>query len=375
MRTAILATLLLLSSLAGAAVMPTPPAIGARAWLLSDFGSGQELASLHAEERIEPASLTKLMTAYLAFSALQDGRISLDRPLTVSVKAWKMEGSRMFLQSGKQVGVDDLLRGLIVQSGNDAAIVLAEGIAGSEDAFVAMMNREAVRLGLKDTQFANATGLGDARHYSTARDLLHLAEGLIRDYPQDYGRYYAQKEFSYNGISQPNRNRLLWLDPTVDGVKSGHTESAGYCLISSAHRGARRLLAVVLGASTDAARTQESLKLLNYGFQSFEAIKLYDRDQAVSQLKVYKGAEPTVKAGFPGDLVLSLPKGAAARLKVQLVSQQPLSAPIAEGQRIATLKVSIDDRSWGEYPVVALQAVAPAGLIGRLWDSLRLHLQ
>jgi D-alanyl-D-alanine carboxypeptidase (penicillin-binding protein 5/6) len=375
MRFVSLAAFLLFSTLAQAVTMPSPPAISARAWLLVDYGSGQELAGLHADERIEPASLTKLMTAFLSFAALKDGRLRLDQMLPVSTNAWKSEGSRMFIEPGKSVSVDDLLHGLIVQSGNDAAIALAEAVAGSEGAFVAMMNREAARLGLKETQFRNATGLTDPLHYSTARDLASLACALIRDFPEAYAAYYGQKEFRYNGITQPNRNRLLWLDPSVDGVKSGHTEAAGYCLIASSRRGPRRLLSVVLGTDTEAARAQESLKLLNFGFQSFEAIKIYDRNQAVSLLQVFKGAESGVRAGFTSDLVLSLPKGASGRLKVQLVSQQPLSAPIAEGQRVATLKVLVDDRDWGEYPVVALEAVPLAGMVGRMWDTLRLRLQ
>jgi D-alanyl-D-alanine carboxypeptidase (penicillin-binding protein 5/6) len=375
MRYFFVATFLLLSNLGNAMPMPVPPSIAARAWLLIDFATGQELAGLHTEERIEPASLTKLMTAYLTLAALKEGALRLDQLVPVSVKAWKTEGSKMFIEPDKPVGVDDLLRGMIVQSGNDASVALAEAVAGSEEAFVAMMNREAARLGLKNTQFHNATGLTDPQHYSTARDLALLASALIRDFPQAYAGYYAQKEFRYNDITQPNRNRLLWLDPTVDGVKSGHTEAAGYCLIASSRRGSRRLVAVVLGTATDAARAQESLKLLNFGFQSFEAIKLYDRDQAVSQLQVFKGAERSVKAGFASDLILSLPKGASPRLKVQLVSQQPLLAPIAEGQRVATLKVLIDDQSWGEYPVLALEPVPLAGVVGRLWDTLRLRLQ
>ena len=229
-------------------------------------------------------------------------------------------------------------------------------------------------MGLKNTQFKNATGLPDPQHYSTAHDLALLARALIRDFPEFYAKYYSMKEFRYNNITQANRNRLLWLDPTVDGVKTGHTEAAGYCQISSARRGPRRLLSVVLGTASEAVRAQESLKLLNFGFQYFDAVKLYDKDQSVSQLRVFKGTENAVKAGFAEDFVLSLPKGAAARLKVQLVSQQPLLAPVALGQRVATLKVSVDDKPWGEYPVTALQEVPLAGWFGRLWDTIRLWL-
>jgi D-alanyl-D-alanine carboxypeptidase (penicillin-binding protein 5/6) len=366
---------LLFAFAAHAQLMPQAPTVAARAWLLLDHSTGQELMSQAPDLRVEPASLTKLMTAYLSFQAVQQGRLKLDQLLPVSEKAWKAEGSKMFVAPDKPVPVDDLLKGMIVQSGNDACITLAEAIAGSEEAFVQMMNREAQRLGLKNSQFRNATGLPDAQHYSTARDLARLARALIRDFPEFYAKYYSMKEYRYNNITQPNRNRLLWLDPSVDGVKTGHTEAAGYCLIASARRGPRRLLSVVLGTASDAVRAQESLKLLNFGFQYFDAVKLYDKDQAISQLRVFKGSENAVKAGFADDFVLSLPKGAAARLKVQLVSRQPLLAPVALGQEVATLKVFVDDQPWGEYPVAALQDVPLAGWFGRLWDTIRLWLQ
>ncbi len=365
---------LLVSFSLHAQLMPAAPIVAARAWLLLDYSTGQELASQGPEERIEPASLTKLMTAYLSFSAVKQGTLKLEQVLPVSPKAWKAEGSKMFISPDKPVAVDDLLKGMIVQSGNDACIALAEAIAGSEESFAQMMTREAQRMGLKNTQFKNATGLPDPQHYSTAHDLALLARALIRDFPEFYAKYYSMKEFRYNNITQANRNRLLWLDPTVDGVKTGHTEAAGYCQISSARRGPRRLLSVVLGTASEAVRAQESLKLLNFGFQYFDAVKLYDKDQSVSQLRVFKGTENAVKAGFAEDFVLSLPKGAAARLKVQLVSQQPLLAPVALGQRVATLKVSVDDKPWGEYPVTALQEVPLAGWFGRLWDTIRLWL-
>ncbi|HTY02959.1 MAG TPA: D-alanyl-D-alanine carboxypeptidase family protein, partial [Rhodocyclaceae bacterium] len=293
------------------------PSVAARSWLLLDFGSGQLLASAAADERIEPASLTKLMTAYLAFSALKQGTLKLQQTVPISEKAWKASGSRMFVEPNKPVTVDELLHGMIIQSGNDASIALAEAMAGSEDAFAQRMNSEAQRLGLTGTHFMNATGLPDARHYSTARDLARLAQALIRDFPVNYA-IYSQKEYGYNNITQPNRNRLLWLDPTVDGVKTGHTESAGYCLIASSKRGPRRLLSVVLGADSDAARAQESQKLLNYGFQYFDAIRFYTRNQTISEFKVFKGTQNKVKVGFLDDFVLSLPKGIADKFKVQL---------------------------------------------------------
>lgn len=359
---------------AHAQIAPPPPAVAARAWLLVDHSSGQPLASQNPDERVEPASLTKLMTAYLSFAALKQGLLKPDQQVPVSERAWKAQGSRMFIEPKKPVTVDELIRGMIVQSGNDACIALAEAVAGSEESFVGMMNREAARMGLKNTHFMNSTGLPDAQHYSTAADLARLASTLIRDFPEYYP-IYSMKEYGYNRITQPNRNRLLWLDPSVDGVKTGHTEAAGYCLIASGKRGSRRLLSVVLGTKSDNARAEESLKLLNYGFQAFDAVKLYDKDQALSQPKVFKGTQNTVKAGFTEDFVLSLPRGMAEKLKVQLVSVQPLLAPLQRGQRIATLRLTLDEKPWGEYPVYALEDVPVAGVIGRAWDSVRLWFQ
>jgi len=365
---------LLLAFSAHAQLAPPPPALAARAWLLIDHTSNQPLASQAADERVEPASLTKLMTAYLTFAAIKQGLLKVDQQVPVSERAWKAPGSRMFIEPKKPVTVDELIRGMIVQSGNDACIALAEAVAGTEEAFVAMMNREAARLGLANTRYMNSTGLPDPQHYSTATDLARLASALIRDFPEFYP-IYSMKEYAYNRITQPNRNRLLWLDPTVDGVKTGHTEAAGYCLIASSRRGSRRLLSVVLGANSDSMRAQESLKLLNFGFQAFDAVKLYDKGQALAQPKVFKGTQGTVKAGFTEDFVLSLPKGMVDRLKVQLISVQPLLAPVQRGQRIATLQLTLADKPWGEYPVVALEDVPVAGVLGRAWDTMRLWFQ
>ncbi len=368
----VLLAFLFLPLLAMAQQLPTPPALAAKSWLLIESGSGQELASQAADERLEPASLTKLMTAYLTFAALKQGAIKIDQMVTVSERAWKAEGSRMFIQIGTQVKVDDLIKGMIVQSGNDACVALAEAIAGNEEVFAEMMNREAQRLGMKSTSFRNAAGMPDPQHYTTARDLAKLAGALIRDFPEDYAKYYSIKEFRYNNITQPNRNRLLWIDPTVDGVKTGHTEAAGYCLISSAKRGPRRLLSIVLGTQSDKARAQESLKLLNYGFQFYDAVPLYTKDQVVSTLKVWKGKESTVKAGFTQDFIISVPKGFAPRLKSELVSKQPLMAPVSAGQVVATLRVTLDGKPYGDYPVLAIDAVPLAGIFGRAIDTMRL---
>jgi len=333
------------------------------------------LVAEKADERMEPASLTKLMTAYLVFSALRDKKLALEQPVPVSAHAWRAPGSRMFIDPRKPVTVDELIKGMEVQSGNDACIALAEALAGSEEAFAQLMNREADRLGMKDTHFMNATGLPDAQHYSTARDLYTLAAAVIRDFPDEYARYYAIKEFRYNNITQPNRNRLLWLDPTVDGVKSGHTEAAGYCLIASSKRGPRRLLSVLLGSTSDALRAQESQKLLNWGFQFYDDVKLFGAGDAVGTLEVWKGAARTLKAGVKSDLYVTVPKGEGGKLKADLVSQQPLIAPVAAGERVGTLRVSLEEKPFLEYPLVALEAVGPAGLMGRAWDTLRLWIK
>lgn len=364
--------LLSLSVVASAQQIPTPPALAAKSWLLIEAASGQELAAQAPDQRLDPASLTKLMTAYLSFAALKQGTLKVDQPVPVSQKAWKTGGSRMFIQVGTQVKVEDLLKGMIVQSGNDACVALAEAIAGDEENFAQMMNREAQRLGMKGSSFRNSSGLPDPQHYTTARDLATLAGALIRDFPDEYAKYYSLKEFRYNNITQPNRNRLLWIDPTVDGLKTGHTEAAGYCLVSSAKRGPRRLLSVVLGAPSDSVRAQESLKLLNYGFQFYDAVQVYAKNEEVSTLKVWKGTASSVKLGFVNDLVIAVPKGFGPKIRTELVSQQPLIAPVAQGQVLGTLKVSLDGKPFADYPVLALDAVPSAGIIGRMVDTVRL---
>ena len=366
----LLAVLALLPALAFADVPPPPP-IAAKAWLLYDVTSAQVITSANQHERVEPASLTKLMTAYLAFSALRQKTLTQEQVVPVSERAWKAPGSRMFIEPKMPVRVEELLHGMVTQSGNDACIALAEAVAGSEEVFVQMMNREAQRLGMKNTGFTNSTGLPDPKHYSTAYDLGLLAAALIRDFPEYYP-LYSLREYRYNNINQPNRNRLLWLDPNVDGMKTGYTENAGFCLIASAKRGTRRLLSVVLGASSDNGRAQESQKLLNYGFQFYDSVKLYDKGQAVSTLEVWKGAESRLKAGFQSDFYVSVPRGLADQLKADLVSLQPLVAPIGVGEKVGTVKVMLQNKLLGEYPVVALEHVAIAGFFGRAWDSMRL---
>ena len=365
--------LCVLATLSGAALAQNPPApvINAKAWMLLDVSSGQVLASQNSAERIEPASLTKLMTAYLVFSALKAKTVTLEQTVPVSEKAWKMGGSRMFIEPQKPVTVAELLRGMIVQSGNDASVALAELVSGSEDAFAAAMNREAKRLGMKNTNFRNSTGWPDPEHLTTAADLGVLASAIIRDFP-DFYVLYALKEYAYNNIAQANRNKLLWVDPNVDGMKTGHTESAGFCLISSSRRGPRRLLSVLLGASSENARATESQKLLNFGFLNYDGVKLYDKGQAISSLEVWKGSAREVKAGFDRELFVTLPKGQADKVKATLLSQKPLLAPIAAGQRIGTMKVTVEGRDIAEVPVVALEAVEGAGVFGRAYDTMRL---
>ena len=363
--------LLFLPSLAQAQLVPTLAPVAAKAYLLADFNSGQLLVSHNPQQRVEPASLTKLMTAYVAFNALKAKTLRSDQIVAVSPRASKSEGSRMFIEPGKPVSVDELLKGMIVQSGNDACIAIAEAIAGSEEVFVQVMNKEAARLGMKHTNFVNATGLPHPQHYTTAFDISLLTAAIIRDFPEYYP-LYALKEYRYNSITQSNRNRLLWVDPTVDGVKTGHTETAGYCLVTSARRGPRRLISVVMGASSESMRATESQKLLNYGFQFFDTVRLYEKNQPVSSVKVWKGGANQVNAGFPYDLFLSVPKGHAEKLKATVETQQPLLAPIASGQKIGVLRVEMDGKPYGEFPVVALEEVAIAGIFGRGWDSLRL---
>jgi D-alanyl-D-alanine carboxypeptidase (penicillin-binding protein 5/6) len=365
-----LASLLIVQGIVLAQPVP-PPVVAAQAYLLLDVASGQVIAAENAEERREPASLTKLMTAYLAFAALRDKSITPSQQVTVSTAAWHAEGSRMFIEPRKAVAVDELLRGMIVQSGNDASIALAELLAGNEAAFAAKMNAEAARLGLANTHFENATGLSQPKHYSTATDLARLSAALIRDFPDDY-KLYSLREYRYNNVSQSNRNRLLWIDPHVDGLKTGHTEAAGWCLVASAKRGERRLLAVVLGAASEAARAAEAQKLLNYGFQAYDLVQLYPSEKPVSSLRVWKGESKDVAAGFVADKYVTLPKGKAEKLQLTMTATEPLLAPVTKGQLVGSVKISLEGSPVAEFPLVALADVPQANMIGRAWDTVRL---
>ena len=362
-------------SFAESAQIPPPPSLAVKAYLLKDFNSGHIIATQNSDMRVDPASLTKIMTAYLSFKAVKNGHLQLTQTLPVSLLAWKVEGSKMFIEPNKPVTVDELLHGMIIQSGNDASIALAEGIASTEPLFADMMNKEALRLGMKNTHYMNATGLPDPQHYTTAADLALLATALIHDFPADYQRLYSTKEYRYNNITQPNRNRLLWLDPSVDGMKTGHTESAGYCLISSAKRDGVRRLSVVLGAATDADRATESQKLLNYGFQFIDSSLVYKQGQAISQLKVWKGAENKVATTVAEDLYITLAKGDYAKVKAVIASKQPLLAPIKKGQVVGSIKFSLDGKVIDERPLVAANDIEAAGFLGRAWDSIKLLIQ
>ena len=365
---------------ASAQTVPAP-SIAAKSWLLLDTTSGQVIASQDQNMRIEPASLAKIMTAYVAFSAIRDKRLSMNQMVNVSERAWKVDSSssKMFIDPRVPVSVSDLLHGLMIQSGNDAAVAIAEAVAGDEATFVTLMNREAQRLGLKSTRFANPHGLPDANNYSTAADLANLASHVIRDFPEFY-KIDSIKQFTYNKITQQNRNRLLWLDPTVDGMKTGHTESSGYSMISSARRpngstGERRLVAVVLGTSSTEVRTQESQKLLNWGFQNFDTVKLYSKGQAIQTPQIWKGSQPTVKIGFTRDILVTVPKGVAGKLKPVLERRDPLVAPLARNGAVGTLKMTVDGKPLLVLPVVALEEVQEASIFGRAWDSMRLWMQ
>ncbi len=368
--------------------MLTAPEVAAKSYLLLDVTANQILAAKNADSPIEPASLTKLMTAYLVFDALKAKKIDLKQTLPVSIRAWKMPGSRMFIDPTMQVPVEDLIKGMIVQSGNDATMALAEGVGGSVERFVQLMNEQAKVLGLKNTGYKNPEGLTEAGHTTTARDLSVLATRLMADFPQ-YTSYYAIKKYRYQGTptsNDSNRNLLLFRDPTVDGLKTGHTDAAGYCLIATAKRdfaglgagntpGSRRLLAIVLGTASENDRANEAQKLLNWGYTAFEAVKLFDAGQAVVTPKVWKGAENTAKLGRPEAIVVALPAGSAARLKTSISRADPLLAPLVKGQQAAVLKVSVDDQALLDVPLVALEGVAQAGFLGRAWDAMRLWIK
>jgi D-alanyl-D-alanine carboxypeptidase (penicillin-binding protein 5/6) len=378
MRSILLSFCLLLpaAGLASPPTLPAAPLLSAKSYLLYDYASNQVLVNQNGDARMEPASLTKLMTAYLTFDALKHKTLSLDQALTIPSSAVRTKGgeSRMLLRAGQEVSVDELLRGLIVQSGNDAAIVLAVNIAGSEAGFVDMMNKEAKRLGMNDTRFSNPSGLPDAGHYSSAADLAKLAAAILRDYPQ-HQHLFALRDYTFNNVTQANRNRLLWMDPYADGMKTGHTETAGYCLVGSAKRNDRRLISVLLGASSDSLRATESQKLLNFGFQHFDVVRLYQKDQPVTRLRIWKGADRLIGVGFRNDLFLTIPKGKLAQLKATVQTRRPLLAPVSGGQQLGVLRLTLAGKPYAEYPLYALEGVPLANVLSRGWDSIRLMFE
>lgn len=357
-----------------------PPAVTARSWVLVDATSNQMLASGNSDERVEPASLTKLMTAYLVFDALKTKKISMEQTVVPSeaVRRVGTDESRMFIEANKPVTVHDLVYGMIIQSGNDAAIALAELVGGSESNFVTMMNAEAQKLGMTHTHYGDVNGMPDPNHYTTAGDLAILSTRLIRDFP-DYYSIFSIKEFKYNNIKQPNRNRLLWIDSTVDGLKTGHTQAAGYCLIATAKRPlpaspdiSRRLVVVMMGEPKESDRVQDSLKMLQYGYTAYDAVRYYKPGQVIDTARIYKGAQSTVKLGVNVDNLITVPKGSADKLKPIVSYNQPLIAPLTVGQTVGTVKIQADGKDVTQYPLVALEAVPQAGIVGRLWDSIML---
>ena len=350
---------------------PTPPLTQARSYIVVDHQSRTVIAAQQPDLRIEPASLTKLMTAYLTFKAIKAEQLTLDQLLTVSEKGWKVEGSRMFLDPRKPATVNELIHGMIVQSGNDACITLAEAIAGSEEVFAQLMTREAQRLGMKNTHFMNATGLPHETHYTTARDLVILAQALLHDFP-DFYPLYSLKEYSYNNITQPNRNLLLYRDAYVDGMKTGHTDSAGYCLVASSKRNGRRLISVVTGEPSESTRANDSASLLNYAIQFFDTPKLFSINQAIAQVPIYKAHVREMSAGFLQDIYVTVAKGQAGKLTQQFIPQEKIIAPISKGHTLGKIVLFLEGKPIHEQPVVALQNAEEGGFFRRLWDSIRL---
>lgn len=350
------------------------PAIAARAWISIDVTSGQVLAASNPDQQVEPASLTKIMTAFVAFTAVDENRLSLEQQVNVSEAAWKTGGSRMFIEPRKPVTVEQLLQGVIVQSGNDASVAVAEAVAGSESAFATLMNQEAKRLGMSRTHFMNATGLPDPQHVTSVRDLATLATHLIVNHPKHF-HYYKQRDFTYNGITQSNRNRLLWADPSVDGMKTGHTESAGYCLVATAMRGDRRILTVVVGTDSEATRAEESLKLMNWSFQNFDTLKLFDASQPAIEARIWEGKAETVKLGTAEPVWVTVPRGRSGEVKPVAQRPDPLVAPLEQGQAIGTVALTLDGKTLRVEPLVVKETVERAGFFGRLADTVKRWFQ
>ncbi len=360
-------------SVAAPPIIPAPPQLAASGYLLIDADSGKVLVEFNSQQRLPPASLTKIMTSYIVAQVLDQGTLAEDDEVEISVKAWRMEGSRMFIREGTKVRVGDLMSGVIIQSGNDASVALAEHIAGSEGAFADVMNQQAKLLGMLDTHFVNATGLPDEDHYTTAADLARLTISLINDHPSHYG-LYSEKYFSYNNIRQPNRNTLLWRDDAVDGVKTGHTDAAGYCLVASAMRDGMRLVSVVMGTQSEEARATESQKLLTYGFRYYETLQLYDARESLNEVRVWGGEKPSVRMGLANKVAITIPRGTKDNLTATMDIDRVIQAPIIEDQALGLLTVKVDGAMVYEAPLVALSNIGEAGFFRQLWDSLALFL-
>jgi len=370
----LLATLMPLSIATAAMPTPNAPEIAARGYLLQDFDSGQVIAEKNSHEQMEPASLTKLMTAHIIFSELRAGNLTLSTEVLISKKAWRMQGSRMFIEVNKRVSVEDLLKGMIIQSGNDASVALAEHVAGSEEAFASLMNHHADKLGMRRTHFVNSTGMPDDDHYTTVHDLALLTRALISEFPEYY-KWYSIKEFTYNDIRQHNRNALLWRDKYVDGVKTGHTDSAGYCLISSALRDNMRLISIVLDTKSKEARAKESQKLLNYGFRFFETRLLYSANSQLTTSRVWKGASEQLPLGLAEDLYITIPRGRYEQLDASMKIGTQIIAPVEKGSSHGTVDISLEGSHIVERPLVALQAIEEGGMLQRLADEISLFFE
>jgi len=354
--------------------IPKPPSIGATSYIILDYESGNTLAEEKAEVAVEPASITKLMTAYVIFNELQSGNIGLTDIVTISEKAWRTPGSRMFVEVGKQVPVDALLQGMIVQSGNDATVALAEYVAGSEDSFAALMNKHAEAIGLSGSHFMNSTGLPDENHYMTARDIARLSALLIRKFPEYY-KWYSQKEYTFNEITQKNRNRLLWQDESVDGLKTGHTDAAGYCLVTSAEKDGMRLITVVLGTGSDNARVDASQALLNYGFRFFETHKLYDAGTQLTTSRIWKGSSETLSLGIDKPLYVTIPRGQYNALDASMNIDQRIMAPVTTGQALGTVQVKLGEQVVADQPLVSLQTIGEGSFWQRIVDEGLLYFE
>jgi D-alanyl-D-alanine carboxypeptidase (penicillin-binding protein 5/6) len=354
--------------------VPKPPSIGATAFILEDFDSGRVIADKDSNKPVEPASITKLMSAYAVFKELHSGKITLGDMVTISENAWRTPGSRMFVEVGKQVSVEDLMQGMIVQSGNDATVALAEYVAGSEDSFAALMNRHAEALGLKDSHFVNSTGLPDPQHYMTARDIALLAAAIIREFPEYY-KWYSQKKFTFNDITQYNRNKLLWRDDSVDGMKTGHTESAGYCLVTSAKKDDMRLISVVLGTDSEKARADASQALLNYGFRFYETHKLYDAGQQLATARVWKGETDTVSLGLDSPLYATVPRGQYKALAASMTINNRIMAPVSEDEPLGSVQVLLGDTIIAGKNLVALQGIGEGSFWQRIVDEALLYFE